>query len=73
MVLLLGDETDLIGNFGEVLILAENKRDIVHSAMGQANDIERKTDIDALLLRDEKDMLTSVWQSDSLVSITERA
>lgn len=48
--LLARHRADFVGDFGQVLVLAEHERDVVFLAMRLANDIDRNPHVDALFL-----------------------
>lgn len=72
-VLLHGDGADLVGNFGEVLILAEDQGDIVRVISSGGDDIKGEANVDAFLVADENRGNSTAGESDGLIAILERA
>lgn len=68
--LLTGNHTDLIGNFGEVLVLAENQRHVVQIAVSQSHHVQRDPDVDPFLLADPDRFRLAVWERDRLIAVT---
>jgi hypothetical protein len=51
--LVAGDRPDLVGDLGQVLILAEDQGDVVLVGPREADDVQDNPDVDPLLLADE--------------------
>lgn len=72
-ILLVRNGTDLVGNLGEVLILAEDQGDIVFSAVSHADNVEGDPDIDPLLLTGCVRVLAPRRKPDSAIPVSQRA
>ena len=68
--LLAGNDLHILDRLGEILVLAEDQADVINSLKGQADHVECETDIDSLLLTDEKGVGTAIREPYGLVSIS---
>ena len=61
------------GDFGKVLVLAEDKGDVVFVARGEADNVQRQADIHALFAPDEDGNFGAVRQVDGFIAVAQRA
>ena len=70
-ILLLCNETDFIGHFGEVLILTQYEHDIAFLLMDRSNHVQSDPNIDTLFLAYQEGVTLSVRQIDRLIPVTQ--
>jgi hypothetical protein len=68
-VLLVGNSTDFLSDFGEVLVLAKDESYIVLLTVGHADDVQCKADVYPLLLSCEEGVCRTVREFYSLIAV----
>ena len=71
--MLAGYKPDFVGDFGKVLVLAEDKGNIVFLSRGEADEIQRQADIHALFAPNEDGNFGAVRQVDGFIAVAQKA
>ena len=68
-----GDLADFAGDFGEILILAEDDSDVELPGSGHADHVEAEPEIDAFFARDKEFLRATVRMRDKFAAVSQRA